>query len=124
MTTQTQKVKPVPEGYHTVCPYIVVPGAAKLMDFVKQAFDAKEVYVSRRPDGSVQHAEVKIGDSVVMMAESPDKHFPAMLHLYMEDVDAVYRRAIAAGAKSVREPSNQPYGDRSAGVDDGFGNQW
>lgn len=118
------QVKPIPEGYHTVTPYIVVAGVAKLIEFVKQVFDAKEVFVSRRPDGTVQHAEVKIGDSIVMMGESPEKQFPAMLHLYMEDVDAVYRRAIAAGAKSVREPADQPYGDRTGGVEDAFGNQW
>jgi PhnB protein len=119
------KVKPVPEGHHTVTPYIVVAGVAKLIDFAKQVFDAKEVHVSRRPDGSVMHAEIKIGDSIVMMGESPDiKKFPAMLHLYMEDVDAVYQRAIQAGATSVREPADQVYGDRTGGVEDAFGNQW
>jgi PhnB protein len=119
------QVKSVPEGYHTVCPYLVVPGVAKLIEFAKQAFGAKEVYVSRRPDGSVMHAEVKIGDSIVMMGEGADsKNFPGMLHLYMEGVDAVYQRAIQAGAKSLREPANQPYGDRSGGVEDAFGNQW
>lgn len=124
MATAT-KVKAVPEGYHTVCPYIVVSGVSKLIDFVKQVFGATEVYVSRRPDGTVGHAEVKIGDSIVMMGEGANiKSFPAMLHLYMEDCDAVYRRAMEAGAKSVREPSDQPYGDRTAGVEDAFGNQW
>jgi len=119
------KVPAIPEGYHTVTSYIVTSGIANLIDFAKQAFDAKEVYLSRRDDGSVQHAEIRIGDSIVMMGESPDgKKFPAMLHLYMDDVDAVYRRAIQAGAKSVREPADQPYGDRSGGVEDAFGNQW
>jgi len=121
----TTKVKPVPEGHHTVSPYLVVPGVAKLIDFAKQAFGATEVYVSKRPDGSVQHAEVKIGDSIVMMGEAADqKNFPGMLHLYMEGVDAVYQRALQAGAKSLREPADQPYGDRSGGVEDAFGNQW
>jgi len=121
----TTKVKPVPEGHHTVCSYLVVPGVAKLIEFAKQAFGAKEVYVSRRSDGSVMHAEIKIGDSILMMGESAEgKHFPGMLHLYMEDVDAVYRRAMEAGAKSLREPADQPYGDRSGGVEDAFGNQW
>lgn len=118
------KVKPVPDGHPTVCPYIVVSGVATLIDFAKQVFDAAEVYVSKRPDGSVQHAELKIGDSIVMMGESQDKKFPAMLHLYMEDVDAIYGRAIQAGAKSLREPADQPYGDRTGGVEDAFGNQW
>lgn len=121
----TAKVKAVPEGYHTVCPYIVISGVSKLIDFARQVFDAKEVHVSRRPDGSVMHAEIKIGDSIVMMGESSDvKKFPAMLHLYMENVDAVYQRAIQAGAKSLREPADQPYGDRTGGVEDAFGNQW
>jgi PhnB protein len=120
------KVKPVPEGHHTVSSYLVVPGVAKLIEFAKQAFGAKEVYLSKRPDGTVQHAEIKIGDSIVMMGEGGPggKHFPGMLHLYLEDVDAVYQRAIQAGAKSLREPADQPHGDRSGGVEDAFGNQW
>jgi PhnB protein len=120
------KVKPIPEGYHTVTPYIVVPGVIKLIDFAKQAFGATEVFLSKRPDGSVQHAEIKIGDSIVMMGEGGEggKVFLGMLHLYMEDGDAVYQRAIAAGAKSLREPTDQPYGDRMSGVEDSFGNQW
>ncbi len=70
------------------------------------------------------HAEIKIGDSIVMMGEGGEKTFLAMLHLYMEDVDAVYQRAIQAGGKSLREPTDQFYGDRSGGVEDAFGNQW
>ncbi len=118
------KVKPVPEGYQTVIPYIVVPGVAKLMDFAKQAFGATEVHVSKLPDGSVMHAEIKIGDSIVMIGDGGQKTFLAMLHLYMEDVDGVYQRAIQAGGKSLREPTDQFYGDRSAAVEDSFGNQW
>jgi PhnB protein len=120
------KVNPIPDGYHTVSPYIVVPGVAKLIEFAKEAFGAKEVFVSRRPDGSVMHAEVKIGDSIIMMGEAPDgsKKFPAMMHLYMKDVDAVYQRAMQAGGKSLREPVDQPHGDRSGAVEDAFGNQW
>ena len=120
----TTKVKPVPEGYHTVIPYIVVPDVAKLIDFAKQAFGATEVSVSKLPDGSVMHAEIKIGDSIIMMGQSGTMTFLAMLHLYMEDVDAVYQRAIQAGGKSLREPTDQFYGDRSAAVEDAFGNQW
>lgn len=119
------KTKAVPEGYHTVAPYIVASGVEKIIDFAKQVFDAKEVFVSRRPDGSVMHAEIKIGDSIVMLGDGGDtKKFPAMLHLYLEDVDAVYQRALQAGATSMREPTDQPYGDRSGGVEDAFGNQW
>jgi PhnB protein len=120
----TTKVKPVPEGCHTGIPYIVVPGVAKLIDFAKQAFGATEVHVSKLPDGSVMHAEIKIGDSIIMMGDGGQKTFLAMLHLYMEDVDAVYQRAIQAGGKSLREPTDQFYGDRSAAVEDSFGNQW
>ena len=120
------KVKPIPEGHHTVIPYIVVPGVDKLIEFAKRAFGATELHVSKRPDGTVMHAEVKIGDSIVMMGDGGEtwKTFLAMLHLYMEDVDAVYRRAIQAGGKSLREPTDQIYGDRSAAVEDAFGNQW
>ena len=120
------KSKPVPEGFHTVTPYLVVTGVAKLMDFAKQAFGATEVFVAKRPDGNVQHAEVKIGDSIVMMGEGGPggKQFPGMLHLYVEDCDALYKRALEAGAKSIREPADQPFGDRSSGVEDAFGNQW
>jgi PhnB protein len=119
------KARGIPEGYHTVTSYLVVPGVTKLIDFTKQVFNATEVHLSKRPDGTVQHAEIKIGDSIVMMGEGADaKNFPGMLHLYMEDVDAVYKRAIQAGAKSLREPADQPYGDRMAGVEDVFGNQW
>ncbi len=119
-------VKPIPEGYHTVTPYLVVRGVDKLLEFLKQAFGATGGEPFQQPDGRIMHAEVKIGDSVVMMGEpSADvKPMPAMLHLYVPEVDATYRRAIEAGATSLREPANQFYGDRSAGVVDASGNQW
>jgi PhnB protein len=119
-------VRPIPEGYHTVTPYLVVPGVPELIEFLKQAFDARETGRFAGPDGTIMHAEVRIGDSPVMMGEPAGgvQPIPAMLHLYVEDVDAAYRRALAAGATSVREPADQFYGDRSAGVKDCFGNQW
>lgn len=119
-------VKPIPEGYHTVTPYLVVQGAAQLIDFLKQAFDAEEILRMTQPDGTIMHAEVKIGNSRVMMAEAQGEFtpMPAMLHLYVEDMDAVYRRALQAGATSLREPEDQFYGDRIGGVRDSFGNQW
>jgi len=121
----TNNVKPVPEGYPTVCPYIVTTGVGKLIDFVKHVFGAQEKLVTRGPDGSVMHAEIRIGDSIVMVGEGGQaKSFPAMLHLYVEDVDGIYRRALDAGAKSLRAPSDQIYGDRTGGVEDAFGNQW
>jgi uncharacterized glyoxalase superfamily protein PhnB len=119
-------VKPVPEGYHTVTPYLTVESVEKLLDFVKKAFHATETYQMARPDGSVRHAEVRIGDSIVMMGQARDewKPRPGTLYLYLSDVDASYERALAAGGKSLREPSTQFYGDRSAGVEDPVGNQW
>ena len=101
-------VKPVPNGFHTITPYLTVPAVGKLIDFLKQAFDATEIERMQRPDGSVGHAEVKIGDSVVMLGEPPDpsKAKPAALYLYVDDVDATYRRAVEAGAASLSEPAN------------------
>lgn len=120
-------VKPIPEGYHSVTPYLVVQGAAQLIEFMKEALGAEETFRMPTPSGGIGHAEVKIGDSMVMLgdasgAENPP--MPAILHVYVEDVDARYKRALQAGATSVREPADQFYGDRSAGVKDKFGNQW
>jgi uncharacterized glyoxalase superfamily protein PhnB len=119
-------VKPIPDGHHTVTPYLIVKGAAQLIDFMKQAFAAEEIQRMAQPDGSIMHAEMRVGDSMVMMGEASDQNppIPAMLHLYVTDADAVYRRALAAGATSVREPVDEFYGDRIGGVKDRFGNQW
>jgi PhnB protein len=120
------KVKPIPDGFHSITPYLTVPGVAKLIDFLTQAFDAKETERIMRPDGTVHHAEVRIGDSKVMMGEpvAPRQAMPACLYLYLSDVDAAYKRALAAGATSLTEPADQFYGDRSAGVQDPSGNSW
>jgi uncharacterized glyoxalase superfamily protein PhnB len=122
----TTKVSPIPEGYHTVTPVMTVQGAVKLIDFMKQAFDAKEMYRLDGPNGTVMHAEVKIGDSMVMVGEASDQWKPiqATVALYVQDTDGWYQRALRAGAISVREPSDQFYGDRSAGVKDFAGNHW
>jgi PhnB protein len=119
-------VKPIPEGYHSVTPYLIVKGANELLDFVKQGFGAEQRFRMDRPDGSVGHAEVTIGDSVVMLAEASEQWpvMPGSIHLYVEDCDDAYRRAIEAGAMSLQEPENQFYGDRSGGVRDPFGNVW
>ncbi|HEX7206797.1 MAG TPA: VOC family protein [Nitrososphaeraceae archaeon] len=120
-------VKPIPEGYHTVTPYLLVQGAEKLINFMKNAFDAKETERYSMPDGSIGHAEVRIGDSVIMVADAQGDEYKPMaagIHLYVEDCDATYKQAIGAGATSVREPQDQFYGDRSAGVNDQFGNKW
>lgn len=116
---------PIPEGYRTVTPYLVVTNAAQLIEFLKQAFGAKQMFRMDSPDGSIAHAEVTIGDSIVMLGQTtPDRAMRAMLHLYVPDIDASYKSALAAGAVSVREPADQFYGDRSAGVRDAFGNEW
>ena len=120
-------VKPIPEGHHSVTPYLIVPGVAKLIDFLKQAFEAKETMGrSARPDGTIMHAQVTIGDSLIMMGEPMGQFqpMPASMYLYVNDTDAVYKRARQAGATSIMEPADQFYGDRNAGVKDASGNIW
>lgn len=115
-----------PEGYNTITPYFISSSADKLIAFIKEAFEAKENGIHRLEDGSIMHADFTIGDSHVMISSATDK-YPAnnlMLHLYMEDVDSVYNQALKAGGKSLREPTNEFYGDRSAGIEDPLGNQW
>jgi PhnB protein len=119
-------VKPIPEGYHTVCPYLTVSDASGELEFLKKAFDAKVVDVMKSADGRIMHGDVIIGDSHVMFGQANNEWGPrpANIHLYVADCDAVYRAAMAAGGKSVREPQTQFYGDRSGGVEDSNGNQW
>lgn len=119
-------VKPIPEGYHTVTPYAVVEDVSQALEFVERAFGAKVPEAARDASGVVRHAEVLIGDSHVMFGRSSDQWGvrTATVLLYVEDVDAWYRRAIDAGGTSLREPTNEFYGDRSAGVSDPQGNQW
>jgi PhnB protein len=106
--------------------YLQVEGAAKLIDFVKQAFDARELGRVPAPDGNIMHAEVKIGDSMLEMADAGGKYplRTAPIHLYVRDVDAVYQRALETGAISISAPQDQFYGDRDSGVRDPFGNHW
>ena len=119
-------VKPIPEGYHTVVPYIVAADAEALLEFLKTGLKATEHDVMRYPDGRVWHGDVVIGDSHVMLSQETEKHpaMPATLYLYVPDTDAAYRTALAAGATSVMEPATQFYGDRNAGVKDSNGNMW
>lgn len=119
-------VNPIPKGYRTVTPYLIVENAAQVIEFIKKAFGAKELFRMEGVNGTVQHAEVEIGDSKVMISEvmSDVKPMPAMLHLYVEDVDSTYHQALLAGAKSLREPMDQFYGDRGGCVEDVGGNQW
>lgn len=119
-------VQPIPKGYHTVTPYLTIEGVARLIEFLQQAFDAVVIERHEMPDGSVMHAEVRIGDSIVMMGEAGGRFSPApsSLYLYVPDVDAVYKRAIDAGGTSLSEPVDQFYGDRQGGVSDPSGNSW
>ena len=116
----------IPEGFHSVTPYLHPQAAPELIDFMKRAFGAEELGRYPRPDGSIMHAQVRIGDSILEMGEPPGEHKPqpVPLHMYVEDADAVYRQAIAAGGKSIYEPVDQEYGDREGGVIDPSGNHW
>ena len=119
-------VRPIPEGYHTVVPYIVAADAEQLLAFMKAGLGAREEHVMRYPDGRIWHGDVLIGDSHVMLSQATDRHpaMPCTLYLYVPDTDAAYRAALDAGAASVMEPATQFYGDRNAGVKDSQGNFW
>ncbi|NJN17228.1 MAG: VOC family protein [Oscillochloris sp.] len=111
-------------GFHTITPYLIHAEVDALVAFVTQAFDAVETFRSRGEAGG-NHVEVRIGDSMLMIGgRAESEAFPAMLHLYVDDADATYRRALAAGGSSLQEPSESGDGDRRAGVGDRFGNQW
>ncbi len=128
------QVKPIPDGYHSVQPYMHFRNSADAIAFYVKAFGAQELLRMNNKDGRVGHAEIRMGDSVIMMAdEFPDleafsaEHFGGSavgLMIYTEDCDATYKQALAAGATSTREPADQFYGDRTSGVKDPFGYQW
>jgi len=128
------QVKPIPDGYHTVQPYLIFTNAAAAIAFYVQAFGATEKFRMPGPDGRIGHAEILIGDSTIMLAdEAPPMdafspgHYggsPVSLLIYTADCDAVYAQALSAGAASLREPADQPYGDRMSGVRDPFGYKW
>ena len=130
----TAKVKPIPDGYHVITPYLCIKGASDAIEFYKKVFGATEVMRMAQPDGRIGHAELQIGDSKFMLAdEFPEMDFrsprsiggtPVMLHLYVEDVDTVVGRAVAAGAKVLRPIQDQFYGDRSGSVADPYGHVW
>jgi PhnB protein len=119
-------VKPIPDGYHTVTPYLTVEGASSLIEFLKEAFDAQETERVVQPDGTIMHAEVRIGDSVVMLSDAMGerKPMPTGIYLYVNDADATYQCALQAGATSMMEPANLFYGDRHGSVKDPAGNYW
>jgi len=126
--------KPVPEGYHTVSPYLVIRNAAKAIEFYQQAFAAEERFRMPGPDGKIMHAELQIGDSIVMLSdEFPEMGAPSpqtlngtsvSIFLYVEDVDAVFKKAVDAGAKVLMPVADMFWGDRFGKLTDPFGHQW
>jgi PhnB protein len=127
-------VKPSPEGYHSVTPYLSIKDAARALEFYKQAFSAKEVMRMNGPDGRVSHAEIKIGDSIIMIAEeNPQNELrsPQTLNgstvsifLYLDDVDPIFNKALSAGAKQIMPLADQFWGDRYGRLTDPFGHSW
>jgi PhnB protein len=128
------KTKPVPEGYHHVTPYLIIKGAAAAMDFYKDVFGATEIMRMPQPDGRIGHAEMKMGDSVIMLAdEYPEMDIispttlgnsPVGILLYVDDADATFNKAVSRGAKVNKPLADQFYGDRSGTVIDPFGHKW
>jgi PhnB protein len=116
----------VPEGQRTVTPYLTVRDAAALVQFIEHAFGAELQHCHRRSDGTIGHADLRLGDAHVMVGGAAEGWTPmsALVHLYLPDCDAAYRRALAAGATSVQEPALQLYGDRAGGVRDASGTTW
>jgi PhnB protein len=128
-------VRAIPEGYHSITPYLIIKNAGQAIEFYKEAFGATETFRMEDPSSKkVGHAELRIGDSVVMLAdEYPDMGYrgpeayggtPVSLHLYVEDVDAVFEQAVRAGAKVERPVKNEFYGDRTGTLRDPFGHRW
>jgi PhnB protein len=118
-------MKPPPEGYHTVTPYLTLREVESLVAFVKHVFGAQERYRGIGDAGGL-HVELTLGDSILMIGGGPnlEETMTAMLHVYVEEVDAIYQRAIEAGASSLMPPTARSHGDRMAGVKDPFGNEW
>lgn len=128
------KVNPIPEGYHAVTPYLIMKGAADAIDYYKKVFGATELLRMPAPGGKIGHAEIRIGDSVIMLAdEVPEMGIvsprslggsPVSILLYVDDVDAVFGQAVQNGAKVLRPIKDQFYGDRSGNLEDPFGHKW
>ena len=126
--------KPIPDGYHSVTPYLIIQGAADAIDFYKRAFGAVELMRMQSPDGRIGHAEMRIGDSAIMLAdEHPEMGYRSpkslggagvSLMVYVEGVDEVFKRALAGGAKELQPVKDQFYGDRSGTLQDPFGHTW
>lgn len=121
------RVDPVPQGFHTLTPYLVADDAQAVIDFATKAFGATPVHrPTMRPDGKIMYAALQIGDSRLMIGSSSEhaRAMPAMLYVYVPDVDAVYAAAVKAGGTSFMTPTDMFYGDRFGGVTDSAGNQW
>lgn len=120
-----ENVNPIPQGFHTVTPYLIVSDASKLIDFIKKSFDAKEID-RFETENSIMHAIVQIGDSKIMISDPNEnmKPMPCFLYLYVDNVDETFQKAINAGATIMREPTDEFYGDRGAGILDFAGNSW
>lgn len=118
-------VKPIPDGYHAVTPYLVVRDIAKQIEFLLSAFDGQVIERVDSPSG-IMHAEVRIRDSIIMIGQAQGEHkpMPVMLYLYVEDADTAFERAVQAGGIPLQEPKDQFYGDRSGAVKDSNDNQW
>ena len=123
---ESRSVSPVPPDVQSLTPFLSMDDVAAFIDFVHKAFNGTAAYVMKSADGVIRHCRLQIASSQIMVSSGTDmyKPMPCMLHLYVEDVDAVYRSALEAGARSLRDPSDQFYGDRSAGVEDPWRNQW
>ncbi len=116
----------IPEGFQAVTPYFVVPDGAAFLSFLRRVFDAEERSVFKGPDGSIMHAEMRLDGSMIEFGQG-NAEWPPMrlnLHVYVRDTDATHQRALEAGARSVREPRDEFYGDRAAGIEDPAGNIW
>ena len=118
--------KAVPDGYHTLTPYLTVPDGERMLSFLQDVFGAKLVERHNRPDGTLQHAELQIGDSKIMVGQATQQFTPRpqTTYVYLPDVDVAFQRALNAGAKSIQPVANQFYGDRNGGFEDPAGNWW
>jgi PhnB protein len=123
---RNKSVPPVPEGFETVTPYLVVPNAANLIEFIENAFGGSVSFISKMDDNKIMHATVSIGTSTIMISDTMEGMEPqtAMLYLYLEDADKVFKKAIDAKATSIREMQTEFYGDRAGAVKDEWGNTW
>ena len=125
-SSKSNSVRTIPEGFHTVTPYLVANDAPRLIEFMVNAFDGKVTFITKDDNGRVVHATVKIGDSIIMVSDTMEdmRPEPAMLFLYVDDVDSIYRQAIDADGSSIQKPRDEFYGDRAGAVKDEWGNKW